>query len=32
VLFTDEANDGAQRAYRSLGFERIGAYGLILFR
>jgi ribosomal protein S18 acetylase RimI-like enzyme len=31
VLFTGEANLAAQRAYRALGFERVGDYGLVLF-
>jgi len=29
VLFTKETNYAAQRAYESIGFQRIGAYGLI---
>jgi len=31
ILFTNETNLAAQRAYAALGFERIGAYALILF-
>lgn len=31
VLFTGEDNAAAQTAYRALGYERIGDYGLILF-
>ncbi len=31
VLFTGEENRFAQRAYESIGFQRIGEYGLILF-
>ena len=31
VLFTDRDNISAQRAYRSLGYERAGEYGLVLF-
>ena len=30
ILFTEADNHPAQRAYRSLGFERIGDYGLVL--
>ena len=30
-LFTDADNVAAQRAYEALGFERIGAYGLVRF-
>lgn len=30
-LFTPKTNTPAQRAYRSLGFERTGAYALIFF-
>jgi len=29
VLFTKQTNYAAQRAYESIGFQRIGAYGLI---
>ena len=32
VLFTDQDNLPAQHAYRSLGFERIGDYGIISLR
>jgi predicted GNAT family acetyltransferase len=32
VLFTGEDNHGAQRAYRSLGYEPIGDWALVLFR
>jgi RimJ/RimL family protein N-acetyltransferase len=32
VLFTDQANHAARRAYEAIGFERIGDYALILFR
>jgi RimJ/RimL family protein N-acetyltransferase len=32
VLFTDEGNLAAQAAYVSLGYQRIGDYGLVLFR
>jgi uncharacterized protein len=32
VLFTDEGNAAARAAYLSLGYERIGDYGLVLFR
>jgi predicted GNAT family acetyltransferase len=32
VLFTGQDNVSAQRAYQALGFERVGAYGLLLFR
>jgi predicted GNAT family acetyltransferase len=31
VLFTDRENVSAQRAYASLGYERTGEYGLVLF-
>lgn len=31
VLFTGPGNDAAQAAYRSLGFARIGDYGLVIF-
>ncbi len=31
VLFTDVANNAAQRAYRALGFEPIGDWGLVRF-
>ncbi len=31
VLFTDTSNGPAQAAYRSLGFERVGDYGLVIF-
>ena len=30
VLFTEAENHPAQRAYESLGFERIGDYGMVL--
>jgi uncharacterized protein len=32
VLFTERNNHAAQAAYRSLGFERIGDYGIVIFR
>ena len=32
ILFTSGQNDAAVRAYRSLGYEQIGCYGLLLFR
>ena len=32
ILFTDEGNVAAQRAYEALGFEPIGAYRLLLLR
>jgi RimJ/RimL family protein N-acetyltransferase len=32
VLFTERDNHPAQSAYRSLGFERIGDYGIVIFR
>ena len=32
LLFTDDANLAAITAYRALGFERIGDFGLTLFR
>jgi len=32
VLFTAADNDPAQRAYRALGYRRIGEYGLVLLR
>ncbi len=31
VLFTGPRNRAAQAAYRSLGFERVGDYGLVIF-
>ena len=31
LLFTATANHAAQRAYRSLGFERVGDYGILHF-
>ncbi len=31
ILFTGEHNVAAQRSYRSLGYERIGEFGLVLF-
>lgn len=31
VLFTDVANTAAQRAYRALGFEPVGDWGLVRF-
>ncbi len=31
ILFTGEKNVPAQRAYRALGFEEVGSYGLLLF-
>ena len=31
VLFTSEGNEPAQRAYRALGYRRIGDYGLVIF-
>ncbi len=31
VLFTGPDNRAAQAAYRSLGFERVGDYGLVIF-
>lgn len=31
VLFTDEANTAAQAAYRAIGFEPTGTFGLVLF-
>jgi predicted GNAT family acetyltransferase len=30
VLFTDDDNLPAQRAYIALGFERVGDYGLVI--
>jgi uncharacterized protein len=32
VLFTPHTNHAAQRAYRALGFEAIGEYGLLLLK
>lgn len=32
VLFTDDANVAAQSCYRALGYERVGDYGIVLFR
>ena len=32
VLFTDEENVAARTAYLSLGYQRVGDYGLVLFR
>ena len=32
VLFTDEENRPARRAYESLGFRVVGDYGLVMFR
>lgn len=32
VLFTGETNFAAQRAYRALGFQKIGDYRILLFR
>jgi predicted GNAT family acetyltransferase len=32
VLFTDVLNEPAARAYRSLGYARVGCYSLLLFR
>jgi len=31
VLFTETANRAAQAAYRALGYERVGDYGMVLF-
>jgi len=31
VLFTENDNQAAQSAYRSLGFVKIGAYGIVIF-
>jgi uncharacterized protein len=31
VLFTDVDNAAARRAYESIGFERVGDYGLVLY-
>jgi predicted GNAT family acetyltransferase len=31
ILFTGEDNRASQTAYRALGYERVGDYGLILF-
>lgn len=31
LLFTQETNRAAQAAYRALGYERVGDYGLLLF-
>jgi predicted GNAT family acetyltransferase len=31
ILFTGVENRAAQAAYRALGYERIGDYGLVLF-
>jgi uncharacterized protein len=31
VLFTEQSNHPAQSAYRSLGFEKIGDYGIVIF-
>jgi len=31
ILFTGKDNQAALRAYRALGFERVGDYGLVLF-
>jgi predicted GNAT family acetyltransferase len=30
ILFTGEENHGARRLYETLGFEAVGAYGLLL--
>lgn len=30
ILFTNQKNDAAQNSYRSLGFQAIGEYGLVL--
>ena len=32
ILFTGDDNHAAQKAYRSLGFEVVGEYGLVLLR
>ena len=32
VLFTDEDNRSARRAYETLGFRAVGDYGLVIFR
>ncbi len=32
ILFTDDDNIAAQRAYRSLGFEKVGDWGLVLLK
>lgn len=32
ILFTDDDNIAAQTAYRSLGFQRVGDWGLVLFK
>jgi RimJ/RimL family protein N-acetyltransferase len=32
ILFTDEDNIAAQTAYRSLGFQRVGDWGLVLLQ
>ncbi len=32
ILFTGRENPAAQRAYRALGFERVGDYGILFFR
>jgi predicted GNAT family acetyltransferase len=31
VLFTETDNHPAQAAYRALGYERVGDYGMLLF-
>jgi predicted GNAT family acetyltransferase len=31
ILFTENDNEPAQAAYRALGYERVGDYGLVLF-
>jgi ribosomal protein S18 acetylase RimI-like enzyme len=31
VLFTDQANVAAQKAYASIGFEAVGNYGIVFF-
>ena len=30
ILFTDEANAPARRAYEAIGFREIGRYGIVL--
>jgi predicted GNAT family acetyltransferase len=31
ILFTEEENRAAQAAYRALGYERVGDYGIVTF-
>ena len=32
VLFTEEDNHPAKAAYRALGYQRVGDYGMVMFR